>query len=75
MFLYGKQYWFALAALGHLVRGTVWPLRGSHLGIAQASAIMVFAEAVRNIGVVPYNVVIFLSVWCVRGPSSEYRTR
>lgn len=65
MFLYGKQYWFALAAFGHLVCGIVGHLRGSHLDIAQASAIMVFAEAVRNIGVVPYNVIIFLSVWCV----------
>ena len=45
LFLYGKQWWFAFAALGHL-----------------ASAIMVFTEVIRNIGVVPYNAIIFLTV-------------
>ncbi|KAH7097091.1 hypothetical protein BKA62DRAFT_744916 [Auriculariales sp. MPI-PUGE-AT-0066] len=46
LFLYGKQWYFALGALGHLF-----------------SAIMVFTEVIRNIGVVPYNALIFLSVW------------
>ncbi|EJD50160.1 hypothetical protein AURDEDRAFT_182593 [Auricularia subglabra TFB-10046 SS5] len=50
LFLYGKQYWFALASFGHL-----------------ASAIMVFTEVIRNIGVVPYNAIIFLSVWMHAG--------
>ncbi|KZV88171.1 hypothetical protein EXIGLDRAFT_839438 [Exidia glandulosa HHB12029] len=50
LFLYGKQYWFALGALGHL-----------------ASAILVFTEVIRNIGVVPYNALIFISVWIHAG--------
>lgn len=45
LFWYGKQYWFAVAALGHLI-----------------SAIMVFTEVIGNIGVVTYNVMIFLSI-------------
>ena len=46
LFLYGKQYWFGFAALGHL-----------------ASAILVFTQVIRNIGVVPYNALICVSVF------------
>ncbi|KZV88166.1 hypothetical protein EXIGLDRAFT_722940 [Exidia glandulosa HHB12029] len=45
LFFYGKQYWFAFAAFGHVV-----------------SAVMVFTEVIKNIGVVTYNAIIFISL-------------
>ncbi|KAH7102475.1 hypothetical protein BKA62DRAFT_769636 [Auriculariales sp. MPI-PUGE-AT-0066] len=46
LLLYGKQWFLAAGAIGHVF-----------------SAVAVFTQAVDNIGVIPYNLCIFLGLW------------